>query len=201
MSVRDGLLAILTDRPMHAYELRGEFERRTTSAWPLNMGQVTVTLGSLVKAGLAEPDPDGDAPVRYRVTDTGLAQVRAWWLDPADRATPAREEVSIKLALAIGAPSVDVATVIASQRAATVSAMHDLTRLKRDATEPDDLGWRLTLDRMIFAADAEVRWLDHVREQVARGRTRSGPARATAADEQVTPAVTDPHAETERAAR
>jgi len=201
MSVREGLLAVLTERPMHAYELRGEFERRTTSAWPLNMGQVTVTLGSLVKAGLAEAEPDGDAPVRYRVTDAGRAQVRAWWLAAADRATPAREEVSIKLALALADPEVDVAAVIANQRAATLGAMQDLTRLKREATEPDDLGWRLTLDRMIFAADAEVRWLDHVREQVARGRARPGELRPSAPGGPAGATAVDTHQETEEAAR
>lgn len=173
MSVRDGLMAVLSGRPMHAYELRGEFERRTASAWPLNMGQVTVTLSSLVKAGLAEAMPDGETPVRYRVTDAGRTEVQTWWHTAADRATPVREDVAIKLALAIADPAVNVGGVIAAQRAATVTAMQELTRLKRDADGPDDLGWRLTLDRMLFSADAEVRWLDHVIEQVKRdGRAR-----------------------------
>ncbi|MPV48984.1 MULTISPECIES: PadR family transcriptional regulator [unclassified Pseudactinotalea] len=201
MSVRDGLLATLSARPMHAYELRGEFERRTTSAWPLNMGQVTVTLGSLVKTGLAEPEPESDAPVRYRITEAGSAHVRSWWLEAADRATPAREEVGIKLALAVGDPSVDVAEVVANQRAATLGAMHDLTRLKRAATEPEDLGWRITLDRMIFAADAEVRWLDHVREQVARTGIRAGATGATTAGEPGPALAVDAHPETEESLR
>lgn len=201
MSVRDGLLAILSDRPMHAYELRGEFERRTTSAWPLNMGQVTVTLSSLVKAGLAEAEPDGDAPVRYHVTDAGVEAVEAWWRAAADRATPAREEVSIKLALAISDPSIDVVAVITAQRAATVSAMQELTRLKRDASGPEDLGWRLTLDRMLFAADAEVRWLDHVREELRHERTATGQATGRRHAARPVPAGAPRLPETEGAAR
>ncbi len=40
MSVRMGILALLTERPMHGYQLRVELERRTGGTWPINVGQI-----------------------------------------------------------------------------------------------------------------------------------------------------------------
>ena len=61
MSVRNGLLALLAEQPMHGYQLRQEFERRTGSTWPLNIGQVYTTLHRLVgeQGQQAVPDRHG----------------------------------------------------------------------------------------------------------------------------------------------
>lgn len=47
MAVREGLLALLDDRPRHGYDLRAEFEARTAHLWNLNSGQVYTTLDRL----------------------------------------------------------------------------------------------------------------------------------------------------------
>ncbi len=74
--------------------------------------------------------------------------------------------MAIKLALAINTPSVDVKAVIQAQRTATVEALQQYTRLK--SRSDDDLPWLLVLDSLIFAAEAEVRWLDHCETRLAR---------------------------------
>lgn len=183
MSVRLGLLAVLTSGPRHAYDLRSEFESRTARAWQLNMGQVTTTLASLVKAGLAEELPDASdrgAP-RFAATARGREEVARWWATGTDRLTPAREETTIKLALAVTDPAVDVESVLQAQRLATMAALRDLTRLKpANVDDAADLAWDLTLDNMLFAAEAELRWLDHVAERMRRRPPRgrnSGAAR------------------------
>lgn len=173
MSVRQGLLALLSDAPMHAYQLRHEFEQRTGGTWPLNMGQVSTTLDRLVRDALVEPlDADDDDVVRYHLTAAGQAELERWWTTAVVRSTPARDELSIKLALAVSAPGVDVRVIVQTQRTETMSALRDLTRLKADLPESgwtrEDLAWSLVLDHLIFAAEAEVRWLDHVEARVAR---------------------------------
>ncbi len=194
MSVRQGLLALLAEQPMHGYQLRQQFEARTGGTWPLNIGQVYTTVQRLVRDGLVEPVPDGgrgasgrdasggDAgagggdggapvergePERFRLTDAGRTEAAAWWTTPVDRGEPARDELVIKLALAVSAPGVDVRDVVQRQRTASMRAMHEYTRLGRDAAA-DDLAWSLVLDNLVFAAEAEVRWLDHVEARVAR---------------------------------
>ncbi len=122
MSVRQALLALLEQGPMYGYQLRSEFERRTGSTWPLNVGQVYTTLTRLERDGLvAESGDDGEGHVVYRVTDAGRDEVAAWFTTPVERTQPPRDELAIKLALAVTVPGVDVGSVIQQQRTATVS--------------------------------------------------------------------------------
>lgn len=185
MSVRQGFLALLSERPMHGYQLRQEFEARTGGTWPLNIGQAYTTLQRLQRDGLVEPVADDDeGPERFRLTDAGRAEADAWWLSPVERKAPARDELAIKLALAVtvrpDGHGVDVRAVIQHQRTESLRALRDYTLLKRDAADdPDGLAWSLVLDSLIFAAEAEVRWLDHVESIVAQAAgTRPAPAPA-----------------------
>ncbi|CAI7673602.1 unnamed protein product [Penicillium discolor] len=54
MSVRQSLLAILDQGPCYGYQLRHEFDRRTGSTWPLNVGQIYNTLERLERDGLVQ---------------------------------------------------------------------------------------------------------------------------------------------------
>jgi DNA-binding PadR family transcriptional regulator len=182
------LLALLEQGPMYGYQLRAEFERRTGATWPLNVGQVYTTLTRLERDGLvAESGDDGEGHVVYRVTDAGRDVVAAWFTTPVERTQPPRDELAIKLALAVTVPGVDVGSVIQQQRSATISALQDYTRLKRtrtpDVQEPADMAWSLVLDSLVFAAEAEVRWLDHCearlrRAQLERDASAVGPGAA-----------------------
>jgi DNA-binding PadR family transcriptional regulator len=172
MSVRQALLALLEQGPMYGYQLRSEFERRTGSTWPLNVGQVYTTLTRLERDGLvAEHGADGEGHVIYEVTTAGRDEVATWFTTPVARTTPPRDELAIKLALAVTVPGVDVGSVIQQQRSATMSALQDYTRLKRragESSERADLAWGLVLDSLVFAAEAEVRWLDHCEARLRR---------------------------------
>lgn len=58
MSVKHSLLALLADGEKYGAQLKSEFEDRTESAWPLNMGQVYTTLERLVRGGRAHAGAD-----------------------------------------------------------------------------------------------------------------------------------------------
>ncbi|QAY70156.1 PadR family transcriptional regulator [Xylanimonas protaetiae] len=200
MSIRQGFLALLSEQPMGGYQLRQEFEARTGGTWPLNIGQAYTTLQRLERDGLVEPVPDDAAPAtspkggpnpeRYRLTEAGRAEATAWWQRPVERNAPARDELAIKLALAVTVHGVDIGAVVQRQRTETLRALRDYTRLKRDATtDGPGLAWSLVLDSLIFAAEAEVRWLDHVETAVLRAsHTRPGSAPVAAVE---TPRPTD----------
>jgi DNA-binding PadR family transcriptional regulator len=169
VSVRFGLLTLLERQPMYGYQLRQEFEASTGSTWPLNVGQVYTTLTRLERDGLVEAADDGDESQRvYAITAAGRAEVRDWFATPVRHQSPPRDELAIKLALAVGTPGVDVRQVIQAQRTATVRALQDYTRAREAAA--DDLSWLLVADSLIFAAEAEVRWLDHCEARLARHR-------------------------------
>jgi DNA-binding PadR family transcriptional regulator len=167
MSVRLGLLTLLEQRPMHGYQLRQEFEASTGATWPLNVGQVYTTLARLERDGLVAADEHENEGQRvYAITDTGRAAVRSWFATPIRPAAPPRDELAIKLAMAVRTPGVDIHAVIQTQRTATVRTLQDYTRSREAAT--DDLSWLLVVDSLIFAAEAEVRWLDHCETRLAR---------------------------------
>jgi DNA-binding PadR family transcriptional regulator len=161
--VKNGLLALLERGPMYGYQLRSEFEASTGATWPLNVGQVYTTLARLERDGLVAPvgEADAEGRVTYRITDAGRAEVAAWFATPVGGETRPRDELAIKLAMALTTPGVDAHRVIQTQRTATLRSLQDLTRLKARADEVADAAWLLVLESMIFKAEAEVRWLDH----------------------------------------
>ena len=170
VSIRNGLLTLLLQRPMYGYQLRQEFESSTGSTWPLNVGQVYTTLARLERDGLVTVSDEGDEAQRvYTISATGTEEVRRWFGSPVRHQSPPRDELAIKLALAVHTPGVDVRAVIQTQRAATVRALQEYTRAREAAA--DDLSWLLVADSLIFAAEAEVRWLDHCETRLARAST------------------------------
>ena len=167
MSIKHGLLALLEREPMYGYQLRAEFDATTGSTWPLNIGQVYTTLARLERDGLvASGEQDEEGRVRYLITPAGRAELAGWFDSPVYSSDRPRDELAIKLALAATVPGVDVAAVIQRQRAATLTAMQDLTRLK--SAGDGDLSWALVLESQRFQLEAEVRWLDHCETALAR---------------------------------
>lgn len=170
MSVRQSLLAILDQGPCYGYQLRHEFDRRTGSTWPLNVGQIYNTLERLERDGLVERgEADDQGHVFWSITPLGRAEVVAWLSSPVERASGTRDELAIKLAVAATLPGVDVSAVIQTQRRASLAQLQDLNRAKYSGANPEspeELAWSLVIDSMIFATEAEVRWLDHSEQRL-----------------------------------
>ena len=180
MSIKQGLMALLAQEPMYGAQLRAEFEQRTGTTWPLNIGQVYTTLGRLERDGLVEATghAEGDARIAYRLTEQGRAEVERWWTTPVDRSDHPRSELAIKLALAVTLPGVDVRDVVQRQRTQTLRGLQELTRLKQQASAAEDTAWLLVLDHLVFSAEAEARWLDHVETRLARQARQTSRAAA-----------------------
>ncbi|MFE6764193.1 PadR family transcriptional regulator [Streptomyces sp. NPDC057689] len=174
MSIRHGLLALLERGPRYGSQLRTEFESRTGSTWPLNVGQVYTTLSRLERDGLVAQDGEDDqGHALYSISDAGRTELRTWFETPVDRSNPPRDELAIKLAMAVGAPGVDIRAVIQAQRHHTVKAMQDYTRLKAQSlgqtpANRDEVAWLLVVEQLIFQAEAEARWLDHCESRLIR---------------------------------
>lgn len=169
MSVRLGLLALLAEGPRYGAELKASFERRTGGTWPVNVGQVYTTLDRLERDGLvAAGGADAEGRIRYALTEDGRRTVDEWWVTPVDRQATPRDELVIKLALAITSPGVDSAAVAQAQRAATMHRLQQLTRLKQSVDPAADLAWLMVVEHQLFAAEAEIRWLDQLEASLAR---------------------------------
>lgn len=178
MSVRDGLLALLSSRPHHGYELKKELEERTGALWQLNVGQVYTTLARLerdqlvVEVGVAPPNAGAQDQRQYALTEQGRQRVAEWFAQPRRRPSPDRDELVIKLTLAVALDGVDLDAVIDAQRVATTEELQRYTRLKA-GTDPGDVARLFALDAVVAQIDGELRWLEQCQQRhdaVGRGR-------------------------------
>lgn len=182
MSVRHALLALLSEGPKYGLQLREEFEARTGEVWPLNVGQVYTTLQRLERDGLVESDDTSeDGPQKgFRITCEGEQELAGWLRTPPDLTLPPRDELVIKILVALQVPGVDVHEVIQVHRRYLVELMQQWTRLKEDDAGAD-LSLALAVDAELFRLDSVVRWLDTADGRLKRASlepARSSPAPA-----------------------
>lgn len=185
MSVRHALLALLSEGPKYGLQLRQEFEAGTGEMWPLNVGQVYTTLQRLERDGFVESDDTTEAGPQkgFRITTAGGAELADWLQTPPDVTSPPRDELVIKVLIAMRVPGVDVRDLVQAHRRHLVELMQQYTRLKEDADD-SDIGLMLVVDAELFRLDAVVRWLDVVDGRLTRlpatdpaSHIRSAPAR------------------------
>ncbi len=170
MSVRHALLALLSEGPKYGLRLREEFEADTGEVWPLNIGQVYTTLQRLERDGLIESDDDDerDSPQKlFRITAEGEHELAAWLRTPPDMSSPPRDELVIKVLVALRVPGTDVHEVIQAHRRYVVELMQQWTRIK-EADAHSDLALGLAVDAELFRLDAVVRWLDAADGRIKR---------------------------------
>jgi DNA-binding PadR family transcriptional regulator len=181
VSVRHALLALVSEGPKYGLQLREEFEARTGEVWPLNVGQVYTTLQRLERDGLIESDGDGDdGPQKgFRITPGGSEELAGWLRTPPDLASPPRDELVMKVLVALRVPDTDIHEVIQVHRRYLVELMQQWTRIKELEAE-SDLGLALVVDAELFRLDAVVRWLDAADGRLKRAAT-DPPQPATAA--------------------
>jgi DNA-binding PadR family transcriptional regulator len=161
MSIRHALLALLSERPKYGLQLRQEFEARTGEVWPLNVGQVYTTLQRLERDGLVGSDGTDDAGPQksFRITPAGSQELASWLRTPPDLSSPPRDELVMKVLIALGTPGVDVAEVMQAHRRYLVQLMQEWTRLKEYSADRD-LAFALVVDAELFRLDSLIRWLD-----------------------------------------
>lgn len=170
MSVRHALLALLADEPQHGLGLKQRFEAHTGEIWPLNVGQVYSTLQRLERDELVMADAEGsDARQRiYELTPAGRAELDAWLHAASKDPTPPRDELVIKVLVAIAVAGVDPVPIIDRHRTQLLETMQHFTRLK---VHDDGLATALVADAELFRLEGAVRWLDMAEARLKRGET------------------------------
>jgi DNA-binding PadR family transcriptional regulator len=188
VSVPHALLALLSEGPKYGLRLQNEFEARTGEVWPLNVGQVYTTLQRLERDGLVESD-DRDAErsrKRYKITSTGERELADWLRTPPDLVPPPRDELVIKVLVALQIPEIDIREILQVHRRHVIETMQRYTQAKAAAGE-DDVALALVADAELFRLEAIIRWLD-----AADVRLKQRPALAPAPEADMPLEPTDP---------
>jgi DNA-binding PadR family transcriptional regulator len=169
MAVREGLLALLDEGPSYGYQLKTGFEAATGGVWNLNVGQVYTTLERLERDGLVaeQPAPPGGTAGQrsYRLTEDGVAVLGAWWETVPDNEPPPRDELMLKVLLAIGRGREHALEVITRQRSALMTLLQERRRSMR-TSGASTLAAALVSDALVVRAEADLRWLDLCEERV-----------------------------------
>jgi DNA-binding PadR family transcriptional regulator len=177
VSVPHALLALLSEGPKYGLRLQNEFESRTGEVWPLNVGQVYTTLQRLERDGLVETD-DGEGEgsrKQYRITSSGARELGEWLRTPPDLVPPPRDELVIKVLVALQIPGTDIHEIVQVHRRHVIEIMQRYTQVKATAGA-DDLALALVADAEIFRLEAIVRWLDTADVRLKQGQSLTPPA-------------------------
>ena len=169
VSVRFGILALLEQGPSHGYQLKADFEARTGGVWTVNVGQVYSTLDRLHGEGLVAPvEDDGDGERRpWRLTPTGKEAIDTWFDEVSVAATPPRDELLVKVLLALSRSPGAALAVIDVQRAALYALLREQ---RRGLPGGDDPAVVLMAEAVAARHEADLRWLDRC-EEMARTLT------------------------------
>jgi DNA-binding PadR family transcriptional regulator len=132
MSLHHAVLALLSDKPAHGYELKTSFEHAVGDQWGgLNIGHLYQILDRLSRDGMIESErqPQQVKPDRviHRLTPAGRAELDRWLAEPAVPARGYRDDFFLKVMAATR--SSDAATlpaVLSGQRAHLLRQLHAL---------------------------------------------------------------------------
>jgi DNA-binding PadR family transcriptional regulator len=175
MAVREGMMALLDEEPRHGYQLKTSFEAATGGVWTLNVGQVYTTLDRLHRDGLVDVDDTGEQK-RYALTAEGREALGAWWRTVPVDDPPPRDELQLKVLLAIDRGPEHALRVITRQRTALTRLLQQHRRVTRDRDDGTDLAEALVADALAVRAEADLRWLDLCEARIQRaGRQAPAP--------------------------
>jgi DNA-binding PadR family transcriptional regulator len=164
--VQNALLALLSERPRHGYELRELFEAALGGHWELNSGQIYSSLDRLARDGLVveEGIERGAGPDKrlWAVTTEGREALAKWFASPVQRDYRLKDEVFLKLMLALAIEPSTARQVLLVQRRELFRELHDLTARHNKLDPRRQLARILLLDSAIMHTEAELRWLEMV---------------------------------------
>jgi DNA-binding PadR family transcriptional regulator len=157
MPLHHAVLALLSAKPAHGYELKSSFEQAVGDQWGgLNIGHLYQVLDRLSRDGLIESErqPQQIKPDRvvHRLTPAGRAELDRWLSEPAIPARGYRDDFFLKVMAAVrsGDPATPL-LVVSRQRAYLLRQLHALADA-RAATSTTAVEWLL-----VTAAELHIR--------------------------------------------
>jgi len=167
MSLRYGILGLLTEEPLHGYEMKSRFEALLGRTWEVNIGQVYSTLQRLERDGLIEAAGErGDrGKLAYQVTEAGRQQLAAWLTEPETEPQDLHETLFVKLLLLRRLTKGQVDTLIARQRRVYLQRLRDLATLERQARQEGRHDLVLLIKGAVLHTEADIKWMDVLLEE------------------------------------
>ncbi|MER6409684.1 helix-turn-helix transcriptional regulator [Streptomyces humidus] len=169
MPLHHAVLALLTRRPNHGYELKARFEEAVGPQWGgLNIGHLYQILERLVRDGYVSRSQvtQTDRPDKnlYTLTEAGEAELRSWATTAWVRVGGFRDELFLKLLGAVALGPQALATLIESQRQTYLSELAGLAQQRR--AHADEPLVAVLIDAAIAHTKADLGLLDSAAQRL-----------------------------------
>src|SRR5215831_15866733 len=139
MSLKFGILGLLSQGPLHGYEIKHRFEELLGGTWEVNIGQVYTTFQRLERDHLGQP---------------------------AEHPQQLREDIYVKLLLAGRLANGRLGDILNGQRRVCLQQLHDLGELEARARREGRTDLALMLTGAILHTEADLKWIDACAEQL-----------------------------------
>jgi DNA-binding PadR family transcriptional regulator len=178
MSIRAGILAVLSQGEAYGLQIHGELEERSERVGRINVGQIYSTLDRLSKAALVRPSgaTDDGLPL-YRLSERGHDELDRWLAGVETADGSAWSDMTFRVLVAASLPGFDVEALLADCRRAWTDVV---LRPATSASQLADrrlaeaaLAWIGDLEALPGGASALARPLRN--ERPRRGRRPSTP--------------------------
>lgn len=179
MAIKYAILGLLSWRPFSGYELRKFFSESVALYWSGNSNQVYPTLVQLHKDGLVESEvrQQGNYPPGkvYSLTPAGESALREWVTsDPAVPQT--RNAFLTQLAWADRLDEAELASLLDRyEHEVQMKLLMQRELIRRGPEGPartprEELLWSMIGEHDCALYEAELRWLQRLRDALAEGR-------------------------------
>src|SRR6266567_3006443 len=168
MSLRYGVLGLLSEQPLHGYQVRSRFEDMLGGSWDVNIGQVYSTLHSLERDGMVRAvGARGDrGKVVYELTDLGRGELGSWLAEPDSGPQQLRQEVYVKLLLAARVANGGLPELLSRQKRAYLQRLKDVARLEERARGDGKDELALLLRGALLHTEADLTLIDEWIEEM-----------------------------------
>ncbi|GAC1652745.1 MAG: PadR family transcriptional regulator [Candidatus Dormibacteraceae bacterium] len=168
MSLKFGILGLLSEEPLHGYEIKQRFEDLLGGTWDVNIGQVYSTFQRMERDHLIEPTGDrGDrGRLAYSITDAGRRALTEWLGQPETNPQQLREDVYVKLLLAGRIANGSLDQLLVTHRRACLQQLHDLGGLEKQARQAGRRDVALILKGAILHSEADLKWIEACAEEL-----------------------------------
>jgi DNA-binding PadR family transcriptional regulator len=164
VSLKYGVLGLLTGAPLHGYEVKNRFEAMLGGTWDVNIGQIYTTLQRLERDGLVRPvGPRGDrGKLLYELSPDGRKALDEWLAEPDVGPQQLHEDIFVKLLLATRVANGDLPQLLARQKRAYLQRLRDLNRLEERARREGRLDLARLVRGALLHAEADLKWIDEL---------------------------------------
>lgn len=180
MSVRLGILGLISEKPRHGYDLHQSFLALVGGQenWAVKKAQVYTTLTRLEKSGLIEETQSlkegGPEKTIYKVTVKGEDTLKKW-LQASTPTEHQRDEFYLKFMICLATPYEDPYKLLYKQRDGLYKELHRINVEKINMDKAKNLALHLLMEQASMRIEADLRWLDMVEARIDEIRDQSIP--------------------------